>query len=361
MASSFPLALAAKQKEDENLEGLPQFKWEQIGNKDIIGQGGFGAVFITEFKSSPRSPTKTVVVKQLLKKNRDISKLFLKEARLLHEVNHKSIVRFEAMCNEPHALMLEYVYFELAVFGIQGKVSSLDDLLSFVDKSNCEGIAETFMQKIAHDIARGLQYLHDKDIVHRDLKPENVLVSNHHYRGETDRQKLNVASKAEPLICKLTDFGFSRSQLIQTLSVCFSRTDNVTRGTYPYMAPEILLTDSEVMTEGATIEDLKLVDMWAYGMVLFAVINPCLQFPFEIDIERRTGPRTDDAKEIILDFFKKGMKPAASDKYSTRQQSDWVNIWKMYDACTNYAPRKRPRAAEVIDILQHEMEKIKER
>jgi len=29
-------------------EGLPQFKWNDLGEQDVIGAGSFGAVFITK-------------------------------------------------------------------------------------------------------------------------------------------------------------------------------------------------------------------------------------------------------------------------------------------------------------------------
>ena len=39
-------------------------------------------------------------------------------------LNHDNIVGFKAVCDEPVAHMLEYVYFDLSVFGGEGKVSS---------------------------------------------------------------------------------------------------------------------------------------------------------------------------------------------------------------------------------------------
>ena len=75
--------------------------------------------------------------------------------------------------------MLESVYFDLSSFGEEGQVSSLKDFMACLDNHNCDGIEGPFMTKIASSIERG--------IVHRDLKPANVLVSNHHYREDEDR------------------------------------------------------------------------------------------------------------------------------------------------------------------------------
>lgn len=98
---------------------------------------------------------------------------------------------------------MEYVYFDMEVFEGDGKISSLSNLLSFLDENDCQGIGDKFMSKIATDVASGLQYLHDAGVAHRDLKPANVLISNHHYREEQDRKKLEHAWNTEPLICKL--------------------------------------------------------------------------------------------------------------------------------------------------------------
>ncbi|CAH3190826.1 unnamed protein product [Porites lobata] len=96
-----------------------------------------------------------------------------------------SVVQFKAVCLEPLAvLMLEYVYFDLSVFGYvfggKGKVSSLKDFVSCLDAGDCNGVDTNFMNRIASDIGSGLLYLHERGIAQRDLKIANVLVSNHH-------------------------------------------------------------------------------------------------------------------------------------------------------------------------------------
>ena len=101
--------------------------------------------------------------------------------------------------------MLEYVYFDLSVFGGEGKVSSLKEFISCLDTGNCNGVDTNFMTRIASDIGSGLLYLHERGIAHRDLKIANVLVSNHHYREEKNRDKIAYPWSHEPVICKLTD------------------------------------------------------------------------------------------------------------------------------------------------------------
>lgn len=49
------------------------------------------------------------------------------------------------------------------------------------------------------------------------------------------------------------------------------------------MAPEIILESRKITT--ATLEDMKAIDVWAFGMTLFSILNPDTSFPFEIELK----------------------------------------------------------------------------
>ena len=63
--------------------GLPQFKWTDLGGQDVIRQGTFGAVFVTEYprRKDGDSATKveTVVVKKLLGSSLDFIDAFSRQ------------------------------------------------------------------------------------------------------------------------------------------------------------------------------------------------------------------------------------------------------------------------------------------
>ena len=58
----FPLAFASKRKKLE--AWAPKFSWDEITSQEVIGQGSFGAVFITQYQTT-KKPAETVVVKKL--------------------------------------------------------------------------------------------------------------------------------------------------------------------------------------------------------------------------------------------------------------------------------------------------------
>ncbi|CAB4022412.1 Tyrosine- kinase SPK-1, partial [Paramuricea clavata] len=163
------------------------------------------------------------------------------EAKLLNNLVHRNIVEFKRICDDEYALLLEYVYFDFKPFGLRAKVNCLADLLLNLDKNSCANIDKQVFYRAASDVASGLQYLHESGITHRDLKSANILVSNQHYCQLTDPAKIEEISHKTPLICKLTDFGESRSQDIRTNTILYSKTNQVNRGTPVFMAPELLI------------------------------------------------------------------------------------------------------------------------
>lgn len=126
-----------------------------------------------------------------------------------------------------------YVYERKFQRDIAKNVNNLLQFLELMDSFEETSFTVFLLTVLAQDISRALTYLHDRDVTHRDLKPGNVLVSNGHYSGEENcEQALNVF-KVSPIVCKLTDFGESRSQLIQTSMAIHSRTSNLEPEGYP--------------------------------------------------------------------------------------------------------------------------------
>ena len=85
----------------------------------------------------------------------------------------------------------------------------------------------------------------------------------------------------KPVVPKLTDFGEARSSLLQTNTVAQTCTENVYRGSSAYIVPEIL-TNSCVH---ASLDDLKMTDIWSLAMIMFHLLNPDAKHPFAVETE----------------------------------------------------------------------------
>ena len=140
--------------------------------------------------------------------------------------------------------MLEYVYFDFSPFEISKKVCNLVDFLNFSDKvSAFESFDSTLLLSImCRDVAEGLEYLHVNNTTHRDWKAKNILVSNQHYSSKSmNEEERHSIYQQIPIVCKLADFGESRSALIQTAQL-HSTTKHVDRYVVSqlFCIPEIL-------------------------------------------------------------------------------------------------------------------------
>ena len=100
-------------------------------------------------------------------------------------------------------------------------------------------MTEQEVRKLGLDICNALKDCHEKGIIHRDIKPQNILK-----RGGT-----NV----------LVDFG--ESKMIK------SQSSLSMRGTYDYMAPELLRQQKYPYVAPGT------VDIYSLGITLYLFAN----------------------------------------------------------------------------------------
>ncbi len=203
---------------------------------DKLGQGGMGAVY----KADDLSDGTTVAIKVLnvnFAKKPESLRRFLKEARLLAEVNSPHVANFIDVNEDDgtHYLVLEYV-----------EGSNLAELISESGK-----LDEAVALEIVADVARALTLAHERGIIHRDIKPENVLL------------KAGPDGKVgQPYQVKLSDFGLAR-HVVESESLVLTQA-GVILGTPLYMAPEQCMGD-ENLTAG--------VDVYALGATLFHLLS----------------------------------------------------------------------------------------
>ncbi|CAA6666370.1 unnamed protein product [Spirodela intermedia] len=96
---------------------------------------------------------------------------------------------------------------------------------------------------IAMDAAFGMEYLHEKGVVHFDLKSHNFLV--------------NMRDPHRP-VCKIGDLGLSKVKRRTLVS-------GGVRGTIPWMAPELLNSQTNMVTDK--------VDVYSFGVVMWELLT----------------------------------------------------------------------------------------
>ena len=91
--------------------------------------GSFGSIYLAHYGVE----CKKVVVKKLRGESDDAKRRFLKEADMQHKIKHQNIPRLFGYSDNPHGLMMEYVAFDFAPFGLEKTVNNLDEFYHFVD------------------------------------------------------------------------------------------------------------------------------------------------------------------------------------------------------------------------------------
>ncbi|KOM52782.1 hypothetical protein LR48_Vigan09g144100 [Vigna angularis] len=215
------------------LKGATKFKYSELkaatrnfSEKNILGEGGFGAVYKGTMKNG-----KVVAVKKLFSGNSsEIDDNFESEVTLVSNVHHRNLVRLLGCCSKGQEKILVYEYMAN---------NSLDKFL-FGNRKGSLNWKQRY--EIVLGTARGLAYLHEEfyvSIIHRDIKSGNVLLDG----------------QLQP---KISDFG-----LVKLLPGDQSHLRTKVAGTLGYTAPEYVLHG----------QLSKKADTYSYGIVVLEIVS----------------------------------------------------------------------------------------
>ncbi|KAK4784449.1 hypothetical protein SAY86_018817 [Trapa natans] len=196
--------------------------------KTIIGEGGFGKVYIGKLENDNK-----VAVKMLSRTSQQGYKEFLAEAQLLMIVHHRNLVSLVGYCDDTENMALIYEFMEYG---------NLRQHLSD-QRTSSHILTWNERLRIAVDAAQGLDYLHNgckPPIVHRDLKTPNILLN-------------------ENMQAKIADFGLSKAFAAENDSYISTRP----AGTPGYLDPEF-------QTSGNLN---KKSDVYSFGVILLELIT----------------------------------------------------------------------------------------
>ncbi|VVC26639.1 Hypothetical protein CINCED_3A013524 [Cinara cedri] len=204
---------------------FPEKVRKQFSVHGILGTGSYGEVRLAFDKKTSKSLA--------LKKVKRESCIVLREPDILSSLSHPNIVNMDNYIDTNDAI---YISLEYMPGG------TLKQLIE-----NQIHLKEFETKILLYQVARAVQYLHNRSIAHRDLKPGNILLSN----------------QSPYCHAKLADFGLSKKITENTYLKTFC-------GSLAYLAPEILLkckrsTESYIYT--------CKVDSWSFGVILFECLS----------------------------------------------------------------------------------------
>ena len=83
-------------------------------------------------------------------------------------------------------------------------------------------------------------------------------------------------------------------------------------------------------------EQMKKVDIWSLGMVLFYLINPGSKVPF--NKEARKGSKLNNWNHFIKARISEGKIPQGDVRYELLQATAWIQVYQTFVSCLKVSP-----------------------
>ncbi|KAF8043375.1 hypothetical protein BT93_A1652 [Corymbia citriodora subsp. variegata] len=216
--------------------------------------------------------------------NAAILRDFAQEIYIMRKIRHKNVVQFIGACTHPPNLC------------IVTEFMSKGSIYDFLHKQN-GAVKLPSLLKVAIDVSKGMNYLHQNNIIHRDLKTANLLMD-------------------ENEVVKVADFGVARVQA--ETGVMTAET-----GTYRWMAPEVIEHRQY---------DHK-ADIFSFGIVLWELLTGELPYAYMTPLQAAIGVVQKDLRPSIP----KGTNPL---------------LVELLQRCWQRDPKRRPNFSDILEILQ---------
>ncbi|XP_058213886.1 serine/threonine-protein kinase STY46-like [Rhododendron vialii] len=216
--------------------------------------------------------------------NADCRKDFAQEVFILRKVRHRNVVQFIGACTQSPSLCIVTEFMSGgSVYDYLHKRKGTFKLPSLL--------------RVAIDISKGMDYLHQNNIIHRDLKAANLLMDEHD-------------------VVKVADFGVARVKAQSGVMTAET-------GTYRWMAPEVIEHKSY---------DHK-ADIFSYGIVMWELLTGKIPYEYLTPLQAAVG------------VVQQGLRP-------TIPKNAHPKLAELLRKCWQQDPTSRPDFSEITEILQ---------
>ncbi|XZE22167.1 protein kinase domain-containing protein [Pirellulaceae bacterium SH449] len=249
----------------EVIDGLPI---DRFIVEKLLAVGGTGAVY----KAYDKKLSREVAIKVLSRNSMRDRQRFLREAKILADLEHPNIVRVfdvgtlnvhehSTQCDEPTSNSGEtnaqplYLVLEYMAGGSAGSLCTPDSQVISSSAKNAssaknKGANDSFTElaSLVAQAAEGLAFAHGRGMIHRDVKPGNLLLN-------ADRNQIKVA-----------DFGLAR--FLDSEASLATKTGDI-MGTPAFMSPEQIQDIGRITTQS---------DVYSLGASLYQMLTGVLPY-----------------------------------------------------------------------------------